>query len=233
MVRRAPPAHFVFFLASSACAPVTWHESTSVVAREIADEGTRRAPDKDTVDATVELRGDVVVVRAEHALMCTSEVKEKVTVEHTRRAEPSSAVLVLDYGAILTGGIAGSVGSGLVLACIGQRGEGGACDAAGPVLLGGVALAALGVTALIVDASKRKTKASTTQDVRSWGTSTQPCERAPIRGATIALARRDGATTEERADEQGVARFSVAEARGPLEVEVRVDGRLVKAQRLR
>lgn len=227
-----------FGATAAACAPVVWQETatSSVSARTITEEPPRLDPPRDVLDVSVETRADHALVRVSRVVACTSEAKERVTVEKVRRAEPDPAFIVLDHVALIGGAAAAVVGLGVGVGCIGK--SSGGCDAAVPLIAGGLGAEVLGLVGLSVDSAKRTTERIPREEVRSFGFVTRECARSPAGGVDVSLVTDAGPAVSARTDEGGSADISLGGlaaqgAQGPLDVDVRLDGRSVRRLRLR
>jgi hypothetical protein len=241
MQRRASLLHacLVVLLGTTevACAPVVWREAAtaSVSKRAIVEEPPRLDPPRDVLDVSVDTidRGDHALVRVSRVVACTSETKERVTVERVRRAEPDPAFIVLDHVALFGGALAAGVGLGVGAGCIGKSGSG--CGAALPLIAGGLASEVLGLIGLSVDSAKRTTQRIAHEEVRGFGFVTRECARLPVGGVEVSLVPDAGSPASARTDDAGNANIELGapDPQGSREVEVRLDGRSVRRLRLR
>jgi hypothetical protein len=222
----------LFGTTAVACAPLTWHETAtaSVSARTITEEPPRLDPARDVLDVSVDTKGDHALVRVSRVVACTSEAHERVTVEKVRRGEPDPTFIVLDHVALIGGAIVASAGVGLAVGCIGK--SGGSCDAVVPLIGGGLVTEVLGLTALAIDSGKRTTERIPHEEVRSFGFVTRECARTPVGGVEVSLVPDAGPAASARTDDAGNADIPLG-AQGPLDVDVRLDGRSVRRMRLR
>lgn len=244
MQRRTSLLHacLVVFVGTTAvaCAPVVWQETAtaSVSKRAIVEEPPRLDPPRDVLDVSVDTsdRGDHARVRVSRIVACTSETKERVSVERVRRAEPDPAFIVLDHVALFGGALAAGVGVGAGVGCIGK--SGGGCDAALPLIAGGLASEVLGLIGLSVDSAKRTTERIPHEEVRGFGFVTRECARVPVGGVEVSLVPDAGSPASARTDDAGNADITLGApgpqgSQGSRDVELRLDGRSVRRLRLR
>lgn len=247
MQRRTSLLHacvVVFFGATAvACAPVVWQETatSSVSKRVIVEEAPRLDPPRDVLDVSVDTttRSDHALVRVSRVVACTSETKERVTVETVRRAEPDPAFIVLDHVALFGGALAAGVGLGVGVGCVGKSGSG--CDAALPLIAGGLASEVLGLIGLSVDSAKRRTERIPHEEVRGFGFVTRECARLPVGGVEASLVPDAGPPASARTDDAGNADIALGAsgasgaqaAQGSRDADLRLDGRSVRRVRLR
>jgi hypothetical protein len=213
------------------CAPVTWEvtSASAVTARTLVEEPARLDPSRDAIDVGVEARGDHTLVSVVHVVACSSEVKERVTLEKVSRAEPDPAFIVLDHVALIGGALAAALGVGFGAGCIGKSSS--ACDTTVPLIAGGLGIELFGAIALAADSGKRRTERVPHDEHRSFGFTTRECARSPVAGVEISLVPASGEGANGRTDEAGRADLVLGGAR-PVDVDVRIGGRTVRRQHL-
>ena len=213
------------------CAPVTWEvaSTSSVAARTLVEEPPRLDPARDGIDVGVEPRGAQTLVSVAHVVACSSEVKERVTIEKVSRAEPDPAFIVLDHVALIGGAVAAALGVGFGVGCIGKSSSG--CDATVPLIAGGLGVELFGAVALAADSGKRRTERVPHDEQRSFGFTTRECARSPVAGVEVALVPPTGEPASGRTDEAGRAELVLGGVR-PVDVDVRIGGQTVRRQRL-
>jgi hypothetical protein len=253
MQRRASVLHacavVIFGTTAVGCAPVIWQETatSSVSKRVIVEEPARLDPPRDVVDVSVDTTtvSDHALVRVSRVVACTSETKERVTVERVRRAEPDPAFIVLDHVALFGGALAAGVGLGVGAGCIGK--SSGGCDAALPLVVGGLASEVAGLIGLSVDSAKRRTERIPHEEVRGFGFVTRECARLPVGGVEVSLVPDVGPPASARTDDAGKADVVLGPQaagappgtlappgkEGPIDVDLRLDGRSVRRLRFR
>jgi hypothetical protein len=116
--------------------------------------------------------------------------------------------------------LAAGVGLGVGAGCIGKSGSG--CDAALPLIAGGLASEVLGLIGLSVDSAKRTTQRIPHGEVRGFGFVTRECARLPVRGVEVSLVPDAGSPASARTDDAGKA-----------DIALRIDVRSCAAARRR
>jgi|GEM_PF-6905249 len=217
-------------LPAAACAPVSYVESDHVVRRTIVESAPRRERARDDTEVTVYVEGDHVLVRVERIGACTVEVVEEVALEHTRRAEPDKTFIVLDQVALYAGAIAAVTGVAYGAACLSHNGT--SCAPAAPLVAGGLGLEIGGAIALFADSAKRRTTATPRRELHTWEPSVRACARAPLSGMMVSLVPDVGPSMRAVADATGLAAIPLGGRRPPFDVELRLDERPFRRQRV-
>lgn len=213
------------------CAPVTWEVTSpsSVAARTLVEEPARLDPPRDVIDVGVEPNGAHTRVSVAHVVACSSEVKEHVTLEKVRRAEPDPTFIVLDHVALIGGAVAAALGIGFGVGCSGKSSS--ACDTTVPLIAGGLGIELFGAIALASDSGKRRTEDVPHDEQRSFGFTTRECARSPVTGVEVSLVPDSGEPASGRTDDTGHADLVLGGPR-PVDIDVRIGGRTVRRQRL-
>lgn len=231
-------------VALAGCAHVTETRTQTVVATRPIVAYQRREPERDRTDVTFESDGGDVRAHVERTLACARGLAEEVALRERVVRTP-------DPGRIRTDVVLGAAGllllTGTLVAaesCTTRNEETGRNEPCLglfllPMFAAGAGLTVVGGGSALIDASKESDTSrlhrSVTPVVR---VEREPCSRGAAAGSIVALDLASGTSFTGRVDEAGVATIHVpretwVEAGGALDVDVRVDGLLVRRATLR